>query len=301
MNMSELQMHNHQETAATGGAKIAQAAGHVDGYATAINRYDLLERGQEQLLARRWREQRDRSAVDLLVTSHLRFAAKIARSYRGYGLPLADIVAEANLGLVIAASRFEPDHGARFSTYARWWIKATIHEHILRSWSLVKIGTTAAQRKLFFRLRREMQKLQGTAVGLTGESAKIVARRLKVTAREVVEMDCRLGGDVSLNALVNSDSGATEWADTLPDEAPDPETLVAEHDEMTRRAWALRAALNVLTPRERRVFEARRLADHPPTFDQLGREMLISSERVRQLESRAFAKVKRATWQHLGA
>jgi RNA polymerase sigma-32 factor len=157
--------------------------GFFDGYASAIRRYGLLERGQEQQLARRWHEQGDRRATDVLVTSHLRLAAKVARRYRGYGLPLADIVAEANLGLVIAASRFEPDRGARFSTYALWWIKATIHDYILRSWSLVKIGTTAAQRKLFFRLRQEMQKLAPQRAGLTPEIAATVAERLEVTPR----------------------------------------------------------------------------------------------------------------------
>lgn len=300
-NRSGLQMQNYQATAATGVADFASAPGQVRGYATAIKRCELLEPEQEQLLARRWRELRDERATDLLVTSHLRLAAKIARSYRGYGLPLADVTAEANLGLVIAASRFEPDHGARFSTYARWWIKAAIHDYILRSWSLVKIGTTAAQRKLFFRLRREMQKLNRTGVKLTPESAEMVARNLKVTARDVIEMDCRLGGDLSLNALVSNDSGATQWEDTLPDEAPDPETLVAEQDEISQRERAVRAALDVLTPRERRVFVARHFAEEPATFDQLGREMSISSERVRQLETRAFAKVKQAAWQHLGA
>ena len=214
-------------------------------------------------------------------------------------MPLADIVAEANLGLVIAASRFEPGREARFSTYARWWIKATIHEYILRSWSLVKIGTTAAQRKLFFRLRREMQKLGAASV--TPNAAETIARSLGVTARDVVEMDCRLGGDLSLNTPVNNDGSTTEWEATLLDEAPDAEALIAEHDEITRRQRAVRAALDVLTPRERQVFEARHLAENPPTFDQLGREMLISSERVRQLETRAFEKVKRAAWQKLGA
>jgi RNA polymerase sigma-32 factor len=182
-----------------------------------------------------------------------------------------------------------------------WWIKATIHDYVLRSWSLVKIGTTAAQRKLFFRLRQEMQKLGGGAARLTPESAAAVARNLDVRPCDVVEMHCRLSGDMSLNVLVNSDGGTTEWEDTLQDESPDPETLVAENDETARRESALRAAMNVLTPRERRVFEARHLAEDPPTFDQLGREMLISSERVRQLDIRAFAKVRRAAWRHLGA
>jgi RNA polymerase sigma-32 factor len=273
--------------------------GYFGGYTTTINRYKMLERGQEQQLARRWQERRDRRATDVLVTSHLRLAAKVARGYRGYGLPLADIVAEANLGLVIAASRFEPDHGSRFSTYALWWIKATIHEYILRSWSLVKIGTTAAQRKLFFRLRREMQKLTGEATKLSPEAAAAIAQKLEVTPRDVIEMDGRLGGDLSLNTPVNSDGAAMEWEDTLVDPTPDAETIVAEYDETTQQQGALRAALAVLTEREKRVFVARRLTEDAPTLEELGRTMSISSERVRQLETRAFAKVKRAAWQHL--
>ena len=286
-------MPNRLEIAVNAGHR-----GHVDGYAAAIRQFKLLERGQEQQLARRWREQRDRRATDVLVTSHLRLAAKVARGYKGYGLPLADIVAEANLGLVIAAARFEPDHGSRFSTYALWWIKATIHDYILRSWSLVKIGTTAAQRKLFFRLRREMQKLGGHAGTLSPEVIETVAENLEVTPRDVVEMDGRLSGDLSLNTPVNSDVGTMEWADTLVDPGPDAETIVAEYDETMRQEGALRAALDVLPERERRVFVARRLTENPPTLEELGREMSISSERVRQLETRAFAMVKRAAWQH---
>jgi RNA polymerase sigma-32 factor len=298
--MSELKMQNHGSNfmPALATAAVSGRSGHFDGYASAIKRYKLLERDQEQRLARRWQEQGDRRATDTLVTSHLRLAAKVARSYRGYGLPLADITAEANLGLVIAASRFEPDHGSRFSTYALWWIKATIHDYILRSWSLVKIGTTSAQRKLFFRLRREMQKLGGEAARLTPETVATVAQNLEVTPRDVIEMDSRLGGDLSLNTPVNSEAGSMEWADALVDESPDAETLIVEHDESAQQAGALRAALSALTARERQVFEARRLNEDPPTLEQLGRAMSVSSERVRQLETRAFAKVRRAAWQH---
>ena len=284
------------------GLEIATHAGrrgHFVGYATAIDRYKLLEHNQEQQLARRWQEQRDRHATDALVTSHLRLAAKVARGYRGYGLPLTDIVAEANLGLVIAASRFEPDRGSRFSTYALWWIKATIHGYILRSWSLVKIGTTAAQRRLFFRLRREMQKVTSEAARLSPEKVAAVTEKLEVTPREVIEMDGRLRGDTSLNTPVHNDGATMEWEDTLVDPAPDAETIVAEYDETKRQESALRAALGVLTEREKRVFMARRLTEDPPTLEELGREMSISGERVRQLEARAFAKVKRAAWQQL--
>jgi RNA polymerase sigma-32 factor len=297
-------MQDHGSTLTTTGLEIAANTGrrgYLEGYASAIKRYGLLARNQEQQLARRWRDQRDRRATDTLVTSHLRLAAKVARNYRGYGLPLADLVAEANLGLVIAASRFEPDRGSRFSTYALWWIKATIHDYILRSWSLVKIGTTTAQRKLFFRLRGEMRKLGGEAAKLTPETVAVVAENLEVAPRDVIEMDCRLGGDLSLNTLVNGDGGSMEWEDTLVDDSPNAETLVAEHDETTRRERAFRAALSALTERERRIFEARRLTEDPPTLEQLGRELSISSERVRQLETRAFAKVRRAAWQNFSA
>jgi len=295
-------MRNHSVTAVAGAMEISAArmpGANFGGYAAAIKRFRLLERGQEQQLARRWREQRDRRATDALVTSHLRLAAKVARRYQGYGLPLADVVAEANLGLVIAASRFEPDRGSRFSTYALWWIKATIHDYIMRSWSLVKIGTTPAQRKLFFRLRGEVRKLANESAGLTPETVAAVAQSLEVSQRDVVEMDRRLAGDLSLNAPVNSDAGVVEWTDTLVDETPNAETIVAEYDESTRQESALHAALDVLTERERKVFEARRLTEDPPTLEELGREMSISSERVRQIETRAFVKVKRAAWQNL--
>ncbi len=270
------------------------ARGYSAGYASTIKRYELLERGQEQQLARRWQVDRDRHATDALVTSHLRLAAKVARRYQGYGLPLADLIAEANLGLVIAAARFEPDHGARFSTYALWWIRAAIHDYILRSWSLVKIGTTAAQRKLFFGLRRELRKLDGQTTGLTPEAAEAVATHLDVSAREVIEMDGRLTGDLSLNTPIFDDGQTTEWEAMLVDPSPDAESVVAQHDETTQQTDALHAALDVLNGRERRVFEARRLAEDPPSLEQLGRELSISSERVRQIETSAFAKVKRA-------
>lgn len=276
-----------------------RAGGYAKGYASTIKRYDLLERGQEQELARRWQERRDRAATDALVTSHLRLAARTARRYRGYGLPLADLIAEANLGLVIAASRFEAGRGSRFSTYALWWIKAAIHDYILRSWSLVKIGTTSAQRKLFFGLRREMRKVAGTARALTPETIEAVARELEVSPRDVIEMDCRLTGDLSLNTPISDDGQTTDWEAMLVDESPDAETIVGDHDERTQRAEALRAALGVLSERERRVFEARRLTEEPPSLEALGREMSISNERVRQIEVRAFEKVRRAANEHL--
>ncbi|WP_071915338.1 RNA polymerase sigma factor RpoH [Bradyrhizobium japonicum] len=267
----------------------------LSAYSAAIKRYELLEPGLEQQLARRWQETRDRGAVNALVTSHLRLAAKVARGYKGYGLPLADVIAEANLGLVIAASRFEPGRGARFSTYAVWWIKASVHEYILRSWSLVRIGTTAAQKKLFFKLRSEMRKAAGGAMAaLTPDVAETIAERLDVTAREVIEMDSRLNGDMSLNARVGDDEQGTEWEALLVDQAIDAETVLADHEQTERRTNALRVALGMLTARERHILEARRLAECPVTLDQLGFELSISSERVRQIEIRAFAKVRRA-------
>jgi RNA polymerase sigma-32 factor len=265
----------------------------VDEYAALIKRYVLLEQPREQQLARRWQENRDRSATDALVTSHLRLAAKVARRYQRYDLPLADLIGEANLGLVIAASHFEPGRGARFSTYALWWIKAAIHEYILRSRSLVKIGTTAAQRKLFFGFRRAMSKFGGDRTGLTPEVAEAVARELVVPVREVIEMSSRLAGDVSLNVPVGDD-GPTEWEAMLVDHSPNAEAIVAEQDDSAHKAKALRAALDVLTERERRVFVVRRLREDPPSLEELGRELSISGERVRQIETLAFEKIKRA-------
>lgn len=289
-------MQPQKATTNVTGVPALQSAG-ILAYSAAIKRFDLLERGREQQLAQRWQEWRDKSATDELITSHLRLAAKVARGYKGYGLPIADLIAEANLGLVIAASRFEPGHGARFSSYAMWWIKATVHEYILRSWSLVKIGTTATQKKLFFRLRGEMRKLAGDTAVLTPELAQLIADKLDVAAGDVIEMDSRLSGDLSLSTRIGDGERSTEWEAMLVDDAPGAEEIVAEHDETTRRSTALRAALDVLTERERRVFEARRLAEPPATLEQLGCELSISSERVRQIETTAFAKVKRATIQ----
>ena len=276
----------------------ARSREFVDEYASLVKRYGLLEQSEEQQLARRWREHRDRRATDVLVTSHLRLAAKVARRYQRYGLPLADLISEANLGLVIAASRFEPDRGARFSTYALWWIKAAIHDYILRSRSLVKIGTTVAQRRLFFGLRRAMRKFGGDRAGLTPEVAESIAQEFAVPLREVIEMSSRLNGDLSLNVPV-SDDGQTEWEALLVEDSPNAEAMVVEQGERMRQASALRSALDVLTNRERRVFEARRLAEDAPSLEQLGRELCISSERVRQIEVSAFEKVRRAATRNL--
>jgi RNA polymerase sigma-32 factor len=300
--MSEHHMLDHptpfvQDNRNAAGGARSRAYEHE--YASAIKQFDLLEQEQEQQLANRWQQHRDQRATDMLVTSHLRLAAKTARRYRGYGLPLADLVAEANLGLVIAASRFEPNRRSRFSTYALWWIRAKIHDYILRSWSLVRIGTTRNQRKLFFGLRREMRKFTGGATGLTPEMAEAVAHLLEVTPHEVTEMNSRLNGDLSLNMPASDDREATEWEAVLVDGSPNAEALIAELDENARRAKALHGALHLLSKRERRVFEARRLAEEPLSLEQLGCELAISGERVRQIEKSAFEKVKRAAKRNL--
>jgi len=269
----------------------------VNEYGSLIKQYGLLEQRKEQQLARRWQDHRDRRATDALITSHLRLAAKVARRYQRSDLALADLISEANLGLVMAASRFEPDRGARFSTYALWWIKAAIHDYVLRSRSLVKIGTTGAQRKLFFGLRRAMSKCGGDRSGLTQEVAEAVSRELEVPVCDVVEMNSRLTGDLSLNAPAGDD-GQTEWEAMLADHSPNAEAIVVKEDESAQRITALRLALEVLTRRERLVFEARRLRDDPPSLEQLGRDLNISSERVRQIEVAAFQKVKRAVTRH---
>ncbi|WP_024520433.1 RNA polymerase factor sigma-32 [Bradyrhizobium sp. Tv2a-2] len=276
------------------GVTRGKGLGYGEEYISKIKRYGLLEQKEEQDLARLWQENRDRQAAEALVTSHLRLAAKLARRYLRYGFPLADLIAEANLGLVIAASRFEPNRGSRFSTYALWWIRATIHEYILSSWSMVRIGTTAAQRKLFFCLRREMNNLGTDTVRGSPEMAQEVARRVMVRLRDVIEMDCRLSGDVSLNALATDDGQhAIEWEARFADESANAEAHVAEHDEITQRRRALHAALVDLPKRERLVFEARRLNEPPTTLEELGRELCVSAERVRQIEASAFAKVQR--------
>ena len=281
----------------TGSFRSSRA--YSDGYARAIKRYRLLEQEQEQQLARRCRKLGEQRALDALITSHLRLAASVARRYQRYGLPLPDIIAEANLGLVLAASRFEPGHRARFSTYALWWIKAAILDYVLRSWSIVKIGTSRVQRKLFFGLRREIRKLAREPVQLNAETAELIAHKLDVTSREVIEMDRRLEGDVSLDKpITNGEGRAVEWEALLVDPSPNPETTVTERDQEVRQAQALRTGLTVLTGRERRVFEARRLTETPPTLEQLAVELSVSPVRVRQIELSALAKVKRAARRH---
>jgi RNA polymerase sigma-32 factor len=265
-------------------------------YLSDIRRFPILERDQEYQLAKRWREQGDREAADQLIKSHLRLAAKIAMGYRGYGLPMAEIISEGNVGLMQALNRFEPERDVRFSTYAMWWIKASIQDYILRSWSLVKIGTTAAQRKLFFKLRSAKNKIAALESGdLHPDHVALIAKDLDVTNQEVVQMNRRLVGDKSINAPVHEGGETGEWQDRLIDESPSPEAIVLEQNEKEHRLGALMAAVEVLNGRERVIFEARHLADEPETLEELAEKFNISRERIRQIEVRAFEKVKKAT------
>jgi RNA polymerase sigma-32 factor len=265
-------------------------------YLVDIRRFPLLEREQEYALAKRWREQRDREAGDQLVTSHLRLAVKIAMGYRGYGLPMAEIISEGNVGLMQALNRFEPEKDVRFSTYAMWWIKASIQDYILRSWSLVKIGTTAAQRKLFFKLRSAKIRIAALETGdLHPDHVAKIAKDLEVAGREVVEMNRRMVGDKSINVPFGEEGESGEWQDRLVDGAPSPEAIVVEQDEKEHRLHALAAAVEVLSGRERQIFEARHLADEPETLEQLAEKFNVSRERIRQIEVRAFEKVRKAT------
>jgi RNA polymerase sigma-32 factor len=274
---------------------ILTAESGLSRYLEEIRRFPMLEPQEEFMLAKRWREHGDRDAAHKLVTSHLRLVAKIAMGYRGYGLPIAEVVSEGNVGLMQAVKRFEPDKGFRLATYAMWWIKAAIQEYILRSWSLVKMGTTANQKKLFFNLRKAKSKISALEEGdLRPDQVKLIAKRLGVTEQDVIDMNRRLGGDMSLNAPIRDDGDAGEWQDWLADESTDQESRLAESEETDNRRQALSDALSVLNDRERRIFEARRLADDPMTLEDLAAEFGVSRERVRQIEVRAFEKVQKA-------
>jgi RNA polymerase sigma-32 factor len=265
------------------------------GYLGDIRRFPFLEREAESRLARRWREHGDRKAADQIVTSHLRLVVKIAMNYRGYGLPLSEIMSEGNIGLMQAMDRFEPEKGFRFATYAIWWIKASIQDYILRSWSLVKIGTTANQKKLFFKLRSAKARIAALEnTDLRPDQVEVIATALGVKNQDVVDMNRRLGGDASLNASMHDEGNSGEWLDYLVDESPSPEAIVVEHDEMDHRREALVRAIGVLNNRERRIFETRHLIDEPMTLEDLAVEFKVSRERVRQIEVRAFEKVRTA-------
>jgi RNA polymerase sigma-32 factor len=271
-------------------------------YLEEIRRFPMLERQEEYMLAKRWREHGDRGAAHKLVTSHLRLVTKIARDYRGYGLPISEAISEGNVGLMQAVERFEPEKGFRLATYAMWWIKATIQEYILRSWSLVKMGTTANQKKVFFNLRKAQSKISILDDGdMRLDQVKIIARRIGVTETDVIYMNRRLSGDASLNAAIREDGDSGEWQDWLVDESPDQETTLAASEEFDNRRKTLSDALSVLNERERRIFEARRLADDPITLEDLAAEFGVSRERVRQIEVRAFEKVQKAVKNRVAA
>ena len=264
-------------------------------YLDEIRRFPMLEQGEEYMLAKRWREHEDVGAAHRLVTSHLRLVAKIAMGYRGYGLPMNEIISEGNVGLMQAVKRFDPDRGFRLATYAMWWIRAAIQEHILHNWSLVKLGTTAAQKKLFFNLRRIKSQMQAIGEGdLSHEAVKDIATTLEVTEQEVIEMNRRLGGpDHSLNAMLKSESD-TEWQDWLVDESASQETVLAEEDELHHRRDLLTQAMHVLNEREKHILTERRLKEEPTTLEDLSVQYGISRERVRQIEVRAFEKLQKA-------
>jgi RNA polymerase sigma-32 factor len=256
---------------------ILTAESGLTRYLEEIRRFPMLEPQDEYMLAKRWREHGDRDAAHKLITSHLRLVAKIAMGYRGYGLPISEVISEGNVGLMPAVKRFEPERGFRLTTYAMWWIKAAIQEYILRSWSLVKLGTTANQKKLFFNLRKAKCKISALEEGdLHPDQVKLIAKRLGVTEQDVVDMNRRLGGDVSLNAPIREDGDSGEWQDWLVDDASDQESRLAESEEADNRRQALGEALSVLNERERRIFEARRLADDPITLEDLAAEFGVT-------------------------
>jgi RNA polymerase sigma-32 factor len=277
------------------GKREPRSVGAKTGYLDGIRRFAMLERDQEYKLAKRWREHGDPEAAHQLVTSHLRLAAKVAMSYRGYGMPISEIISEGNIGLMQALNRFEPERGFRFSTYAIWWIRASIQDYILRSWSLVKIGTTANQKKLFFKLRSAKRKISAFESGsdLHPDQVRLIAKSLNVTDQDVVDMDRRLGGDTSLNSPIHEGESG-ERQDYLVDQSPSPEAIVADQDEKDCQHKALTGAIGVLNHRERRIFEARHLVDQPLTLEQLAAEFNVSCERIRQIETRAFDKVRKA-------
>ncbi len=274
---------------------VLSGEGNLGRYLQEIRRFPMLDADEEFMLAKRWREHGDVDAAHRLVTSHLRLVAKIAMGYRGYGLPVSELISEGNVGMMQAVKRFDPDRGFRLATYAMWWIKASIQEYILHSWSLVKIGTTAAQKKLFFNLRKMKSQMRAYDEGdLTPERVKKIAHDLNVSEEEVVSMNRRLAApDHSLNAPLR-DEGEGEWQDWLVDETDNQEIQLAESQELTRRQRMLGRALESLSPRERDVLTERRLKDEPTTLEDLSQRYGISRERVRQIEVRAFEKLQKA-------
>ncbi|MGN6471843.1 MAG: RNA polymerase sigma factor RpoH [Rhizobiaceae bacterium] len=275
---------------------IVSGEGGLSRYLEEIRRFPMLQPQEEYMLAKRYSEHGDTNAAHKLVTSHLRLVAKIAMGYRGYGLPIGEVISEGNVGLMQAVKKFEPERGFRLATYAMWWIKASIQEYILRSWSLVKMGTTANQKRLFFNLRKVKGKIQALDEGdLRPDQITEIATRLNVSEDEVVSMNRRLSGDASLNAPIRASEGESgEWQDWLVDDHESQEQMLVEQDELENRRGMLGEAMKVLNDRERRIFEARRLSDEPMTLEELSAEFAISRERVRQIEVRAFEKVQDA-------
>jgi len=275
---------------------IVSGEGGLSRYLEEIRRFPMLQPQEEYMLAKRYQEHQDTTAAHKLVTSHLRLVAKIAMGYRGYGLPIGEVISEGNVGLMQAVKKFEPERGFRLATYAMWWIKASIQEYILRSWSLVKMGTTANQKRLFFNLRKVKGKIQALDDGdLKPDQITEIATRLNVSEEEVVSMNRRLSGDASLNAPIRASEGESgEWQDWLVDDHENAEQILVEQDELDNRRSMLAGALSVLNERERRIFEARRLEEDPMTLEELSEEFGISRERVRQIEVRAFEKVQDA-------
>ena len=269
--------------------------GSLTRYLQEIRKFPMLEQNQEYMLAKAWVEHDDREAAHQLVTSHLRLVAKIAMGYRGYGLPVAELIAEGNVGMMQAVKRFDPEKGFRLATYAMWWIRAAIQEYILRSWSLVKIGTTAAQKKLFFNLRRIKGQIQAIEEGdLKPDQVEHIATQLSVSEDDVVAMNRRMAApDHSLNAPMKID-GEGEWQDWLVDDAPDQESIVAEQEELDQRRSLLADAMTTLNEREQHILTERRLKDSPTTLEELSKQYEISRERVRQIEVRAFEKLQKA-------
>ncbi len=274
---------------------VISPEGNLQRYLQDIRKFPMLEKGEEYMLAKSWRERDDTKAAHKMVTSHLRLVAKIAMGYRGYGLPLSDLISEGNVGLMQAVKRFDPERGFRLATYAMWWIRASIQEYILHSWSLVKIGTTAAQKKLFFNLRKIKGRLQAFEEGdLAPENVKKIATELSVPEKDVVSMNRRMSApDNSLNAPVRMD-GDGEWQDWLEDEGESQEIMIAEADELTKRRAMLRDAMSVLNDRERHILTERRLSEETATLEDLSKVYKISRERVRQIEVRAFEKLQKA-------
>ena len=273
---------------------IASGEGSLNRYMQEIRQFPMLAPEEEYMLGKRWREHGDTEAAHRLITSHLRLVAKISMGYRGYGLPIGEVISEGNIGLMQAVKKFEPDKGFKLATYAMWWIKASIQEFVLRSWSLVKMGTTANQKKLFFNLRRVKSQIQALEEGdLRPDQVKLIAKKLGVHEEEVISMNRRMGGDTSLNAPLKSDA-ESEWQDFLVDDSDNQETVLVQNEESQQRNGFLKTALEKLTDRERRVIEARKLRDEPATLDDLSKEFDVSRERIRQIEVRAFEKLQKA-------